>query len=354
MVPSVTPTTTPHAYENIFREAFTAARHRRFAPVTSVDQAPNKACGDPIDPNFTGLYIRSNNVNTLSLTNDLADLHKLCRHFQANNIGIAALQELNIDMSQASIYQRVKAVFDEHFDKQCTMICSTTHIRSATHWKLGSTLLVIFPTWTPYIVARQRDDLGRWCSVTLEVHDRRQLVFYSFYNCCKTKIEQAGIHTIFAQQWHAVLRARGDRAPDPRLQAVTDLADELAVHKRHSRSICIMGDFNEEIGTDPALMAAVCSSNDLVNVMDVRHPDDRFIPSYARSSNRLDYALVSNDLVPYIAGAGLNHYHEFYPTNHRPIFIGLDNRLFGLLPPRPITASGMSTVTRRWWASLSI
>jgi hypothetical protein len=268
----------------------------------------------------------------LSLTNDLADLHELCRQFKAQNIGIDTLQELNIDMSQAYIYQRVKAVFDEHFDKQCTMICSTTHMCSATNWKPGSTLLVILPTWTPYIVARQRNYLGRWCSVTLKVQDQRQLVFYSFYNCCKTKIEQAEIHTIFAQQWH-VLRARGDRAPDPRLQAVTDLADELAVHKQHSRSICIMGDYNEDIGTDPALMAAVYSSNDLVNVMNVLHPDDYSIPSYARSSNRLDYALVSHNLVPYIAGAGLNHYHEFYPSDHRPIFIGLDSRLFGPLPP---------------------
>jgi hypothetical protein len=89
-------------------------------------------------------------------------------------------------------------------------------------------MIVVLPTWTPYLVSRSRDDLGRWCSVTLEVK-----VFYSFYNCCKTKIEQAGIHTIFAQQWH-VLRQRGDPAPDPRLQAINDLSVELSIHTQQA------------------------------------------------------------------------------------------------------------------------
>jgi hypothetical protein len=140
MVPAVTPTLKPQAFESLFRDAFTAARQKQFAPLTSIEGVPNRACGDPIDPEFDRLYFWSNNVNTLSLKNDLADLHELCRQFKANHIGIAALQELNIDMSQTKIYRRVKAVFEEHFDKQCTIICSTTHIRSATSWKPGSTI----------------------------------------------------------------------------------------------------------------------------------------------------------------------------------------------------------------------
>jgi hypothetical protein len=168
--------------------------------------------------------------------------------------------------------------------------------------------------------------------VTLTVKALRQLVFYSFLNCCKTKIEHAGIHTIFPQQWH-VLRQRGDRAPDPRLQAITDLAAEIAVHQRHDRLISILGDCNEEVGVDPALMANICHSYKLLDVMDTLHPDDAEIPSYARSSNRLDYGFVSTDLAPYLEGAGLLHYHEFYPSDHRPIFYGLSRRLFGPIPP---------------------
>jgi hypothetical protein len=152
MVPSVTPTPTNHAFDSLFRNAFTADRQRRFDPITSIDGVTNLACGDAIDPDVDGLYFWSNNLNTLLLKNDLDDLHELCRQLKAHNIGISALQELNIDMSKAYIYRRVKAVFDEHFDKQCTLICATTHIRSATNWKPGLTLLVVMPEWSPYIV----------------------------------------------------------------------------------------------------------------------------------------------------------------------------------------------------------
>jgi hypothetical protein len=132
--------------DSIFRNAFSHTRQTQYTPLTSIENAPNEACGDPLDANFAGLYVWSNNVNTLSLNIGLADLHELCRNLKENNIGIAALQEINIDLSQALVYQAVKAVFNSHFDSQCTLVCSTTHIRSATDWKLGSTMIVILPT----------------------------------------------------------------------------------------------------------------------------------------------------------------------------------------------------------------
>jgi hypothetical protein len=140
-------------------------------------------------------------------------------------------------------------------------------------------------------------------------------------------ITNAGLHTIYAQQWH-ILRRRGDLDPDPRIQTVLDISKELAVHHANQRSICIVGGFNEVLGDDPALMAAACSKFGLVDVMDSLHPEDAHMPSYARSKNRLDYALVSKDLLPDVTHSGLQHYHEFYPSDHRPIFFGLNPAVF--------------------------
>jgi hypothetical protein len=332
MVSSAPPSDSRNGYESLFRHAFTTNRYIQFSPTTTPTSMPNEACGDALQPDFEGLYVWSNNVNTLSLAHELADLHELCRQFKHYNIGIAALQELNIDMTQTSIYRRVKAVFDEHFDRQCILVCASTAIRSETDWKPGSTLIVVFPTWAPYVIHKSRDDLGRWCSVTLQVKERRQISFYSFYNCCKTRIEQAGIHTIYAQQWH-VLRQRGNTSPDPRIQAIQDLGKELAEHRAQKRSLCIVGDFNEAIGHEPALFASLCGQYALVDILDSLHPTQASVPSYARGSTRLDYILVTPDLLSYVDTAGLNHYHEFYPSDHRPLFVGLDARLFGPLPP---------------------
>jgi hypothetical protein len=332
MVPMAPPSVGIRAgFEALFQNAFTPAQRTQFSHTDTLENRPNEACGDPLNAAFDGLYIWLNNVNTVSLNNDLNDLHELCRQLKHYNVGITALQEINIHITQTSIYQRVKAVFDEHFGSQCILVCALTAIRSAMNWKPGSNLLVVFPTWAPYVINRSKDDMGRWCSVTLQVKDHRQITIYSYYNCCKTRIEQAGIHTIFAQQWH-VLRQRGDSSPDPRLQAVIDLGAELAVHHSNQRSVCIVGDCNEDIGHEPVLLTSLCGRYDLVDVMDLLHPAQASIPSYARSSNRLDYALLTQALIPYVDHAGLNHYHEFYPSDHRPIFVGLEARLFGPLP----------------------
>jgi hypothetical protein len=119
-------------YESLFRHTFTTNRYIQFTPTTTPTSMPNEACGDILQPDFEGLYIWSNNVNTLALANELTGLHELCRQFKHYNIGIAALQELNIDMTQTSIYRRVKVVFDEHFDRQCILVCASTAIRSET------------------------------------------------------------------------------------------------------------------------------------------------------------------------------------------------------------------------------
>jgi hypothetical protein len=90
--------------------------------------------------------------------------------------------------------------------------------------------------------------------------------------------------------------------------------------------------FQQGRGAAPALMASVCCELHLVDTMDTVHPDKVFIPSYARSSNRLDYACISEDLLPELMEVGLLHYHDFYPSDHRLIFLGLGANLFGPLP----------------------
>jgi hypothetical protein len=52
---------------------------------------------------------------------------------------------------------------------------------------------------------------------------------------------------------------------------------------------------------------------------------------YARSVNRLDDAVVSKSLLADINEADLMHYHEFYPSDHRPIHLGIHSTFFGAL-----------------------
>jgi hypothetical protein len=98
-------------WESIFSNAFSNKNQQQCLLPDAIDYVENEVCGDALDAEFDGLHIWSNNVNTLSLNNDLADLHELCTIFKHQYIGIAALQELNIDLTQAYIYQKVNRGF---------------------------------------------------------------------------------------------------------------------------------------------------------------------------------------------------------------------------------------------------
>jgi hypothetical protein len=110
--------------------------------------------------------------------------------------------------------------------------------------------------------------------------------------------------------------------------------------------MCIVGDFNEVLGNDPALMAHVCSKFDLIDVMGSLHPkqQESMTLPYARTKHRLDYPLVSHELLPDVTHSGLYHYHKFYPSDHGPIFLGLDPALFAIPPAiTPASTHGVNS-----------
>ena len=54
----------------------------------------------------------------------------------------------------------------------------------------------------------------------------------------------------------------------------------------------MLGDFNEELGGDPAGMAYICSKLSTIDVMLHHHRSDD-IATYARGRKRLDYVLCT-------------------------------------------------------------
>jgi hypothetical protein len=130
---------------------------------------------------------------------------------------------------------------------------------------------------------------------SLSGRDGSLVTIYSFYKVVNTNIDQAGPSTVFAQQWQ-VLRTTEITSPNPRKQCITDLRTELESTRPNGSDIIIVGDFNEEIGREPGLMASVCASSNLYDVLGDLYPDQTSTPMYIHGRNHLDYALVSHTL----------------------------------------------------------
>jgi hypothetical protein len=286
-----------------------------------IQQTANNPCGSSFTKDYGGLRIWWNNANTLLQHDDFAELHELCLTLREYKVGIVALQEVNLNLNRPEIRTALESVFTEHFGT-CKLILATSPCHSPTAWKPGGTLLAILGTWSHAVTHTGQDSLGRWCCATLAGRDGTLTTVYSYYNVVNTTIDQAGPSTIYAQQWQ-VLRTTGITSPNPRKQCIADLRNELQETRKAGSDIIIIGDFNEEVGRDPDLMASVCAEADLYDVLADLHPDQANTPTYIRGQTRLDYAIISHTLRDRVDAMGHNHYHQFYFSDHRAGFLDL-------------------------------
>ena len=99
---------------------------------------PNEPCGDPFTTDFHGMWIWSNNANTLLMLDDFSELHELCLSLKKYSpaIGIIALQEINLDTLQTDIRSKIETVFKQRFGA-VRLVTSTLPIQAPNAWKPG-------------------------------------------------------------------------------------------------------------------------------------------------------------------------------------------------------------------------
>jgi endonuclease/exonuclease/phosphatase family metal-dependent hydrolase len=292
---------------------------------------PNLPCGDDFNiSSRDGLRIWSNNINTLSLSNDMASFRELCDRLNTHNVDVIALQEINLDTTQYQVTQKILRILKETFGA-VKLVTASTPVQKDTTWKPGGVLLAVVGSCSHRVTSTQRDPIGRWCSITLACRNKQSIRIYSAYQC--VDVRHSGENTYYTQLWR-LLRDTGERFPIPRKRFISDLRAELISVQRADTTFIVLGDFNETIGTDPDLMASICSSIGLSEAVEHLHPAAENIPTYNRGRRRLDYCLVSHSLLPAIAAAGLNQFHEISSSDHRALFLDLHmGQLFRLATP---------------------
>jgi hypothetical protein len=107
----------------------------------------------------------------------------------------------------------------------------------------------------------------------------------------------------------------------------------LQEHQKSQGKTIIVGDLNEELGVDLSGFATSCAKFDLADVHKHFHPDTSDLVTYIRGSRRVDYAMVSHELLPWIKNNGFNPFNLIHSSDHRAGFLDLD--LSGALGPDP-------------------
>jgi hypothetical protein len=153
------------------------------------------------------------------------------------------------------------------------------------------------------------------------------------YNVVNVQLQNAGPSTIFAQQYR-LLRLTGVLVPNPRQQCIDGLHRTVATMIANQETVMIMGDFNESLGLDPRLMGSVCVSHDLFDAISNFHGESDEIPTYARGTKRLDYAVASASLRHLICACGYNLFNKNIHLDHQALLIDLRLKdFFGHVTP---------------------
>jgi hypothetical protein len=145
-------------------------------------------------------------------------------------------------------------------------------------------------------------------SATLAGSDGNSFTLFSLYNVIYTTLREAGPSTVF-------LQLSGVTHPNPRRQCIADLNRIIAAMVANDEAVVVIGDFNEVLGQDLALMAAVCAAHSLFDV-------------HAHGTKRVDYCVASGSLEPHVTACGFNLFNENNHSDRQASFVDFTLKVF--------------------------
>jgi hypothetical protein len=174
----------------------------------------------------------------------------------------------------------------------------------------------------------------------------KRLVILTVYQVPQ-KTGLAGSSTTAYTQERNMFRLEGRSNPNPQKILIDDLCILVSDLRRNGHDIILMGNFNEQVGSDPNGMASVLMAGGLIDSHVTRHGLENGPSTYARGHTRVDYIFMSERLKPYLLCAGIEPFNQRIYADHRGMFIYLS--LPGLLD-RSLTALA-SPVNRHFCAT---
>jgi hypothetical protein len=265
------------------------------------------------------------NVNGLQLNDGGHRWDTICKDFQAMEADLVGLAETNIDDTKFEVNQILHTVLRTNF-QHYSVATSSSSIPSASLFKPGGTLNLVHDDLVGRISSKGSDHLGRWSYHKLLGHSGKIINIVTAYQVCKRTTNAVtpdeGM-TAYVQQ-ERMLREAGNTNINPRKHFCKDLIVFLKQLRANGESILLCGDFNDildmkspliQLCTDPALQ--------MVDILSTMHPTTSDLPTCDRGSTRIDFALISPDLVPTIRGCGFLPFRLYIDSDHRFLFLDL-------------------------------
>jgi exonuclease III len=294
--------------------------------LTSTNQKENNSWGDQLldkGDNVTRVY--SLNVNGLSVDRRGGRFDDLCKAAKEVQTDILCCQEHNLDTTKYHVRSILYDTTRQHWNRS-RLISGTTPTPFDTNYKPGGTMIVSIGDITGRIAVQSHDKWGRWTSQTFRGTNGVNLTVISAYQVV-TDNPHTGLTTATSQQ-QSLLVQSNDKVT-PRRAFKRDLCSFLRLRRTQGDELLLVGDFNEELGSEIDGMSQIAAEFQLLNLMQTSH-SSKPPPTYARGRKCLDYGLATHHVASALIRCGYEAFNERFATDHRAYYFDLDTEaLFG-------------------------
>jgi exonuclease III len=296
----------------------------------------NEFIGDIMDENkaddTTRIYVQ--NLNGITWDQEGGKWPSICDSLSAIHADIACFTELNQDVGQFAINQKMDAIGNRFFNHH-RFVASTSARKVSNTYKPGGTGILVVEDTTGIVRSTSKDRMGRWATTKLQGTNGMTINVISAYQVCQSRT--TGLNTAANQQISQLLEeaatAMDATRINPRAAFIRDLQNLINQQQTNGEQTILVGDFNEEIGSENSGMAQLATELGLVDLFSTRLGTAAVPSTYIRGHKRLDYALISPGILPSVKAAGYDPFSYRIQSDHRAFFIDFDTAsLFGHKP----------------------
>jgi len=259
----------------------------------------NEPWGDTITKDLLAhiFWVISCNVNTINPAKNFIKWQAVVHALHDFSVGVACLQETNTQWTPP-LLNRVWQIFHQLPTQQAALATSSSKDVTLGNYQPGGTCTVVLGKWTSCIRFTNQDSrgLGRWSYIEFEGRNAHQIIIMTAYQSC-SQPTQLGLITFHNQQYRLLLEA-GQSWPDPRLQFLDDLIDQVHTWHHQQKAVLICMDANDDVTwLNPKKgIGWILAKMDLLDLHHYLHPSSTCPPTYNWGQLTLDFCLGSPNL----------------------------------------------------------
>ena len=265
------------------------------------------------------------------------------QHSLSQSVDIQGYSEINLDTTQLHVRNTLRDTCKRYGHPATRSTWGSSSIEGISPFKPGGTGIITFGSHGGRLHHLGNDPYGRWSYQYMRCTNDTSILSIVIYQCCARPTNKVGCTAYHQQESLFIQEGRVD--PNPRQHFIPDLkhfvTTAMDTHKG-TLSLILMGDWNSPSTSSP--IQSLMTDLGLVDPWLSLHPNHPDFPTYHRGRRRIDFALVSSELCPYITTFIYEPFKYRLSGDHRGFYFDLDvSTLFSHQSISPVTSRTFSS-----------